>query len=401
MKIENSTGLQNGAPLEFTADGDGFEAGRDQAMDWWLPDDTRFISSRHFEVSYRGGVYYMTDLSSNGTYKLGETNRIVSPLQLYGGEKFQIGEYIVVAELDTGAQVEADPFGAAPVSHDSADPWSVGGGAPPPVAISDVVPDTPRASFDDEFIQNDIPAAAPAFPDPSPPSAGLGVPTPAQAPPPPPPAFGAPATPSPPPAPAFGSPSGAAPSGDAAAVLAAFCQGAGIPATASQDPVAVAQELGRSMRIVTEGIMALLQARAQAKTFVKSSSRTMMSFDANNPMKFLPDAAQALDAMFLNKRQGFMDGTAGFEDAMKDIKAHQAGVYAAIQPALAQLLEDISPEAIEARVEKGMLGTKRGAKWDTFVERWDAKTEHHENGMLDVFLAYFADAYDKASSNQE
>ena len=187
--------------------------------------------------------------------------------------------------------------------------------------------------------------------------------------------------------------------GDISGFLNALCQGAGLPPNSFQnvDAGALGHEIGQSLRIATESLMALLAARAATKTFVKSSSRTMIGATDNNPMKFLPDAGQALDAMFFNKRTGFMDGVAGFTDAFGDIKAHQTGVYAAIQPALAQLLDDISPEAIEKRSERGLIGSKRAAKWDTFVERWDAKTHPHENGMLDVFLAYFAEAYDKAT----
>ncbi len=34
------------------------------------------------------------------------------------------------------------------------------------------------------------------------------------------------------------------------------------------------------------------------------------------------------------------------------------------------------------------------------MQRWDAKTEAHENGMLDVFLMYFAEAYQEASGKK-
>ena len=81
---------------------------------------------------------------------------------------------------------------------------------------------------------------------------------------------------------------------------------------------------------------------------------------------------------------------------MGDIQRHQTAVYAAMQPALAKLLEDLSPEAIEERTSGGLMSSKKSRAWETFVERWDAKTHPYENGMLDVFLAYFADAYDDA-----
>ena len=38
-------------------------------------------------------------------------------------------------------------------------------------------------------------------------------------------------------------------------------------------------------------------------------------------------------------------------------------------------------------------GANKKKAWDTYVERWDAKAGKHENGMLDVFLANFAESY--------
>ena len=35
--------------------------------------------------------------------------------------------------------------------------------------------------------------------------------------------------------------------------------------------------------------------------------------------------------------------------------------------------------------------------WDAFVASWEAREQSHENGMLDVFLAYFSEAYAKAA----
>ena len=42
----------------------------------------------------------------------------------------------------------------------------------------------------------------------------------------------------------------------------------------------------------------------------------------------------------------------------------------------------------------GLLSNRRAKAWETFVERWDAKAQAHDNGMLDVFPTYFAEAYD-------
>jgi type VI secretion system FHA domain protein len=181
--------------------------------------------------------------------------------------------------------------------------------------------------------------------------------------------------------------------------LQALTRGAGLPPGSldSADPAQLGEEVGRCLRIATEQMMALLNARAAAKQFVKSGSRTMIGGTNNNPLKFKPSATEALDSMFVRRSESYLTATKSFEQGFEDIQRHQVAVYAAIQPALARLLEDLSPEAIEARTTGGIVASKKARAWETFVERWDAKTHPYENGMLDVFLAYFAEAYDAAS----
>jgi type VI secretion system FHA domain protein len=148
------------------------------------------------------------------------------------------------------------------------------------------------------------------------------------------------------------------------------------------------------MRVTTQELMSMLQDRASAKQFTKGGDRTMMGASENNPLKFLPDASQALEVMFMRPRDGFMSGSSGIETALTDVRLHQMAVFAAIQPALLGLLQDLAPEAIDADTGGGLLGGSGKRKaWDTFVERWDAKVDENENGMLGAFLKLFAESY--------
>ena len=67
------------AALEFSVTARGFEVGRDSAMDWVLPDPNRHISSRHFEVQFRDGQFWLNDISTNGTFVYGQPMRVSSP----------------------------------------------------------------------------------------------------------------------------------------------------------------------------------------------------------------------------------------------------------------------------------------------------------------------------------
>ena len=161
------------------------------------------------------------------------------------------------------------------------------------------------------------------------------------------------------------------------------------------NPIETATEIGRALHALSEELSSLLQARAVARRSVRSGQVTMIGREDNNPLKFMPSPDQALSAMFGPPRPGFQRGGEAIRAAFGDIKRHQYATHAAIQPALARLLDDLAPETIEARVKAaGLLSNRRARAWETFVERWDAKAQAHDNGMLDVFLTYFAEAYD-------
>ncbi|RLJ36289.1 FHA domain protein [Litoreibacter meonggei] len=406
LKIENHDFLEDGGPLEVVVEGRGVSVGRDGAMDWTLPDPARHISSQHFEVTFQNGVYWLYDTSTNGTYLQGHSHRVESPYQLAHMDRLQVGHYIIVVVLE-GAAAGWDAGGPeidAPAAS-GGDPWNLGGGPAEPVNVTPVEENAWRGDFGDNFIVNPTPPPTPT-PPPAPPIpapvANDASPFAGAAPANPAPAAPAPegfssATPQRPPPPA------AAPTGPSAdAMLRAFCEGAGLPMQnlPAKDPMELAHELGQSLRVTTEELKALLGARAATKQFVKSGSRTMMGQTDNNPLKFMPDAIQAMDVMYINPRPGYLNGTSTLVEAFGDIKRHQTAVYSAIQPALARLLEDLSPEAIEKRTGGAASklavvgGGKKTRNWDVFVERWDAKTHPYENGMLDVFLTYFAEAYD-------
>jgi len=179
-------------------------------------------------------------------------------------------------------------------------------------------------------------------------------------------------------------------------LMQAFCIGAGLDPTAFEavEPEVLARMLGRSMRLVAAEIMTQLQLRAAAKQFTRGGDRTMRTADHNNPLKFMPDVEQALEAMFLRPRAGFLQGPEALQEALLDLRRHQVALFAALQPALTQLLGDLAPEEIEASAGGGLLGGSRKTKaWEIFVERWDAKAAPHENGILDAFLTQFAAAY--------
>jgi type VI secretion system protein ImpI len=104
LEIENETNLPDGGPVTFTIAGKRtIDIGRDQHLDWTLPDPSRFISGKHCEVRYKDGGYWLHDVSTNGTYLNGAEERMRGPHRLKSGDRFIIGQYIIAAALDSDA----------------------------------------------------------------------------------------------------------------------------------------------------------------------------------------------------------------------------------------------------------------------------------------------------------
>jgi type VI secretion system protein ImpI len=385
LRIINADALPDGGPLFHSTQGRNFEAGRNRAMAWVLPDPHNHISGEHFRVIWHGMQYWLQDVSSNGTYLLGQSTRLTGPHALASRDRFQVGQYLIEAEITA---VEAP---VAQVTPTPGNIWALDGGA----AQAPATPTHPQPALQPAFTQPPFtqppipqaPVAQPPIPQPVPEPAFAQAPF-AQA----------PFAPAPAPAPAVTFPPAALPGATAAPgvdLMAAFARGAGLPPSSLTGPQAeaVAEEIGRCLRIATEQLMGLLAGRAATKKVLKSRNRTMIGADGN-PLKLADDAAAVMLALFAQRTSYMMAPAQAYAEGFDDLKHHQAAIFSAMQSALAKLLEDLSPETIEAATTGGAFSSRKAQAWEVFTERWDAKTRPHENGMLDVFLAHFSAAYD-------
>ena len=461
LTIDSVDSLPDGGPIRYQARNRGFEIGRQQHLDWTLPDPSRYISGLHCDVRFEKGGYWLYDVSRNGTFLNGSTARVKSPYQLATGDRLTIGHYIIRVEIEDGAapaplaRPNEDEVPARPQSFSkpSDDIWGTGEPAPPPIDRRELTPEPSNRrrapDFSHQFLE---------FPDMRPSgeaARGRFVPSPfpcrmerllprapnprsaspvrsraarrrhtcrqpsSRSRPSRRPCRGrgrcrAPANPSlrairrPPPGRPCSSPCSLSrrrlPRRPATskALRASFRRlrraRASPPDTfAGRDPAEVGYEIGEFLKVSTEQLAQLLRARAAAKAMTKSSSRTMIGATDNNPLKFIPGASEAIDVMFSRKRPGFLGAKASLEAGFADLKRHEIATYAAMQKALDRLLDELSPEAIAAKVGNSAFSSKKSRSWELFVERWEQKAGPHDNGMLDVFFGYFAEAYDEAN----
>ena len=105
MLLALSIVSEQGAALGPTAykvfDERGGSIGRVAGNDWVLPDAQNFVSSRHAIVTARGGVFYLEDKSSNGTF-INSADQAVSrsdPQPLSDGDRLFIGDYEIIVQL--------------------------------------------------------------------------------------------------------------------------------------------------------------------------------------------------------------------------------------------------------------------------------------------------------------
>ena len=182
------------------------------------------------------------------------------------------------------------------------------------------------------------------------------------------------------------------------ALLEGFLEGAGIP-DADQlgfDLHDLGVMLGKCARMGTQEMMHMLQDRSAVKLFVSNDDRTMRIASGNNPMKFMADPDEAFLALFVQPRDGYQTGPDGFDNALADIRQHQKAMMAAIQPALADMLEGLAPKEIEKDAGGGRLGSGARKSWEEYEKRWAARAAQGENGMLDAFIDAFSRRYAQA-----
>ncbi|MDL2354028.1 MAG: type VI secretion system-associated FHA domain protein TagH [Pseudomonadota bacterium] len=439
-------------PLARRFDQLGGAIGRAAGNDLVLDDPSKYISRVHARIEFRDGGYYLIDVGSNPSLVNERPVGQGRDVRLADEDRLVIGAYqLVVIAADEGAPaLPASPLqraavAAAPASLPAHADDSLAG-----ASILDVGGDFNNPGFDpfglDFFAK---PAAPPAasfrgaesdhvspeiqpFPMPfgAPPAplysaapapqaggGGMAIPdeydpladylpprvvAPAVAPPPvaepapvsaPAPAPKPPARPAPP-----------ASSGGHARdnpVIQALMRGMGIAElTGKRSAEEIAELAGAMLREATAGTMSVLMARAMTKRESRLEM-TMISSQANNPLKFFPDADSAMMQMMNSSMPGYMAPPRAFAGAFDDLKAHELAMMAGMRAALAGVLQRFDPAAIEQRLQvptvlDKMLSANRKAKmWDRLVELYQQMALEADEDFQRLFGEKFGAAYEE------
>ncbi|MBU6956172.1 type VI secretion system-associated FHA domain protein TagH [Pseudomonas sp. CVAP len=438
--------------------------GRNSDNDWVLPDPQRLISGKHCVIQYKDGRYYLTDNSTNGVelVKAGIRLRKGSSEPLQDGEVIRIGDYDIQARIDFSLPVtDSNPFadssnsfealmgrqGAVantPTSLPITPPAHFQGGSAmdtvsdlfdflsptsvPPATQPDHVPAEQHDFRPPTPIPNPAPVAVPVplasasvipedwdlFSDKSAPVAVAPLPVA--------PLPVAEVTPSP--APQISTPIAPAPlreppvaiverevnpvSPDDNAqpdLLQAFLRGAGLDQLRLDKAQAQAQmeSIGRSYRLMVEGLIDVLRARSSLKGEFRIQ-QTMIQPVENNPLKFAPNVDEALLLLLRHSNQAFMAPDLAVRDSFDDLRAHQLAVMAGVEAAIKHLLARFEPAQLEERMGKpGGLssifnGSRQAQYWQQFTELYSKISREAQEDFQDLFGREFSRAYEEHST---
>ncbi len=396
----------------------GGTIGRVAGNDWVLPDPERFISSRHAIIRYMNSTFSLEDVSVNGVFVNGGQQAVGAgndPVMIRQGDRIQIGDYEMFASIVESADdlpgsnmiapepmMTSPPTGSltSPTSPPAAsslgpvDPLDMLGAAPPPTP-----PAAPGA------MPNHSPATSDAFIPPGPigdfedtgSSAGPGgeggsaIPDDWDM-------TGFSPSPSKPPLQEEIPPAAPTPLASPAPDLVAGMPQSMPPHTSTV--VGSDAVMDRLMPLVVQGMMEVLQSRAEIKSQFRLTLTTIKPVE-NNPLKFSPTAPDAMKHLFGGENAGYLNAVEAFEEGFSDIKAHQMAMIAGMRAAFEHMLSQFSPRILEDRFEGG---SKRGVimsiankvrYWDMYREMFDRITRDSDDNFRELFGEEFATAYEE------
>jgi type VI secretion system FHA domain protein len=187
-----------------------------------------------------------------------------------------------------------------------------------------------------------------------------------------------------------------APTSDASLSIEALLRSAGV---SGHMPPEIAGELGEVFRIVVQGLMDVLQSRAEIKSQLRMTL-TRIESSENNPLKFSPNVDAALHTLFVERNRGYLPTVRAFEEAVADIRNHQLAVLQGMRVAFESMLEEFDPQKIESELEEHSKGSllavgMKGRFRDYYARRFERMTRDKEDAFNELFGDKFAQAYEQ------
>jgi type VI secretion system protein ImpI len=354
--------------------------GRAEECDWVIPDRKRVLSSRHAEVSYRNGSFFLTDTSSNGiqlkdsgaSLRKGEAQRIEH------GSVYCFGDFELRARLIQDPALFAGDIGRSQPA----------GSIIPDDAFLDLDPMTALdqqervyAQVDDltavlqphnvhaqqrDYAQIDeenllVPEliAPPVITPPKP------APEPVRLPP---------------------------------TFWEKFGEALGVKLDDLDDDAreALALNAAKLLKQNVGSLQQSLRTRSELKNELRLALTTVQSA-GNNPLKHTADSSEALSALLRGGKAGQLSAEQTISRSFRDLQAHQVALLAASRAAVKGMFEQLSPEQLSLRFEregrKPLIATA-GSRWRAY-RRLHSALEQNDDWSDRLFARDFARTYEE------
>jgi type VI secretion system protein ImpI len=350
-----------------------FVIGRSGGCDWVLPDTSRQISSRHCEIRPVDGEFFLRDLSTNGTFINGASQRTSGEIRLIDGSSFTVGACTISV-----AVVGARPAPPAPVAA----PEAVGTAAKGPAWRSNADPaavEDPGGFADDAGLTRINPAAPRRPPEP-PATASLARPV-------------APASAE---VPVEGTVLGAGSARPAEPddVLSRAAAGLGVAPEALRGLSAgdLVETLGRLVRHSAEDLRTRLDERLVLSRRLHRRVRHARHGLDLNPLATRP-VEEALAAMLTADPTGPQTATAIFAGSFADLRAFRISLDDAQAAALDKIAGEIAPATLEDYCSRTFGGSPgRNLAWEVYRQAWTDLDEDWQRGFVEAFNAHLGEA---------
>ena len=398
---------------------EGGTIGRSADNDWVLPDPARYVSAHHARVQFREGHFYLQDVSTNGVY----VNDDMEPLakrgsagyRLANGDVLRMGDYHILAALETHGEAGHQPAAAVPTSIHALRPLGRAAdrdiGAKlnveellvPVIDMDPVLPALPVSAYgqavDSGRVQ--VLAHSQAVGAADSPSEELALSAGAAG-----PALGASLA-------RLAEAVSREPkaSGSVLALedvhtgLDAFCRGAGIqqerlPAEAQSRLLHLA---GRLFREALVGFKELERTRAETRNRYRIESPPP---EQDDPRPSLADSmVEDLAVELILRHEGRrLDSVQWLRDTVAAARLHESAMSQALRAAFVEFLDRLDPAELEARFERAARrGKARSADkaqyWDLFTTFYrnliEMPADHLPHTFVEAFAAAYRDALKK------
>lgn len=353
--------------------------GRAEDCDWVIPDRKRVLSSRHAEVSYRDGAFFLTDTSSNGI-QLKDTGASLDKgraQRIEHGSVYCLGDFEIRARLiQDPASFEGDigrPQPAGSIIPDDAfldlDPLTAMDQQERVYAEADdltavLAPSRAQAQQRDYAQIDEENLQIPELVMPAPAAQPKAAPEPERLP------------------PDFWTRFGEA-------------LGVSLHDLDEQARQALALKAASLLKQSVGGLQQALRTRGELKNELRLSLTTVQSA-GNNPLKHSIDSGEALSLLLRGGKAGQLPAEQAVGRAYRDLQAHQVAMLAASRAAIKGMFEQLSPEQLALRFERDNkpLITTSGGRWRAY-RRLHQAMQRDDDWSERQFTRDFAQAYEE------